>query len=213
MVPQHLVVGLRLDQADARRRCRASAAARASHAELGEFVLRAEPTAELLFCENETNNERLLFGSPNASPYVKDGINEYVVHGASGAVNPDQKGTKVGVHHTLQIAPGASASIKLRLTGPGGGKGNGAAQSQPLGAGFDQLFATRRQEADDFYATLVPKSISEDAGMVMRQALAGMLWGKQYYEYEVHRWLREHGVDPWDQSAVGSTCATCRGST
>ena len=183
---------------------RGVAAARASHPELGEWLLRADSAAPLLFCENETNNERL-FGAPNASPYVKDAINEFVVHGAADAVNPERTGTKVAAHHVLEVPAGDSASVRVRLTAsdPSGadvpGKGN------PLGAGFDRVFNTRRKEADEFYATVIPPTLREDGAMVMRQALAGLLWGKQYYEYNVHRWLREHGVDPWNANAPASS--------
>ena len=93
-------------------------AVRATHPELGEWLLRVDASAALLFCENETNNERL-FGAPNASPYVKDGVNECVVNGVSEAVNPDRTGTKVAAHHVLELAPGASASIRVRLTASG----------------------------------------------------------------------------------------------
>ncbi len=181
-----------------------SSSVRAEHPELGTWMLRTEDSAQLLFCENETNSERL-FGTPNASPYVKDGINNAVVGGDSDAVNPARTGTKVAAHHVLQIPPGESASIRVRLTAQGAssdGKGNGAA---PLGASFDRVFAARRKEADEFYATLIPQSLDADSALVMRQSLAGLLWGKQYYEYDVHRWLREHGVDPWDPSSAGSS--------
>ena len=150
----------------------------------------------MLFCENETNNERL-FGVANASPYVKDGIDEFVVAGKADAVNPERTGTKVAADHVLQVPAGDSASIRLRLTSSGGSRTDAPGQGKPLGADFDRVFKTRRTEADEFYATVIPSTLREDGAMVMRQALAGLLWGKQYYEYNVHRWLREHGVDPW----------------
>ena len=75
----------------------------------------------------------------------------------------------------------------------------------PLGADFDRVLEARRDEADQFYATVIPSTLPADAAMVMRQALAGLLWGKQYYEYDVHRWLREHGVNPWDPNAPASS--------
>ena len=159
------------------------AAVRADHAELGAWWLCADPGAPLLFCENETNNERL-FGAPNARPYPKDAINDFVVGGAAGAVNPAQTGTKLAAHHVLEIAAGESASIRLRLTAA-----NGAAlpSVEPLGGDFDPVLAARRSEADRFYATVIPPTLGPDAASVMRQALAGLLWGKQYYEYDVHR--------------------------
>jgi hypothetical protein len=172
------------------------AAVRAVHPELGAWRWSADTSAELLFCENETNNERL-FGAPNASPYVKDGINEHVVAGVPGAVNPAATGTKVAAHHVLDIPAGGSAAIRVRLTAE-----RGAAPDAPLGAGFDRMLAARRTEADAFYATVIPPTLDADAAMVMRRALAGLLWSKQYYEYDVHRWLREHGVNPWDPGAL-----------
>ncbi len=180
------------------------AAARASHAELGEWLLRADVSAQLLFCENDTNNERL-FGSPNASPYVKDAIDEFVVHGVSDAVSPQRTGTKVAAQHVLEVPAGESASIRVRLTASGGSQTGVPGTGTPLGADFDRVFKTRREEADEFYATVIPSTLRPDGAMVMRQALAGLLWGKQYYEYNVHRWLREHGVNPWDPNAPGSS--------
>jgi hypothetical protein len=174
-------------------------AARAEHDELGTWTLYADAGAELLFCENETNNERL-FGAPNASPYVKDSINEFVVNGAADAVNPARTGTKLAAHHTLEIPAAGSATIRLRLTATGE-----SSSGRPLGAGFDRVLNARRDECDRFYATVIPPTLRPDGALVMRQALAGLLWGKQYYEYNVHRWLREHGVNPWDPDAPASS--------
>jgi hypothetical protein len=162
---------------------------RATHAELGEWQLYADASAPLLFCENETNNERL-FGAPNARPYPKDAINDCVVGGAAAAVNPAATGTKVAAHHVLELGAGESDSVRVRLAA--------APAEDPLGADFDRVLTARRSEADRFYATLIPPSLGPDAALVMRQALAGLLWSKQYYEYDVHRWLHEHGVNPWD---------------
>ena len=177
--------------------------ARASHPVLGEWLLRADASAELLFCENETNNERL-WGSPNESPYVKDGINDFVVSGRSDAVNPDRTGTKLAAHHVRTIGAGESASVRLRLHAVPGVTGTSPSKP-PLGADFDRVMETRRSEADAFYATVIPSALNEDGANVMRQSLAGLLWGKQYYEYNVHRWLHEHGVDPWDPHAPASS--------
>ncbi|MFZ0382228.1 MAG: hypothetical protein WCD11_13280 [Solirubrobacteraceae bacterium] len=174
--------------------------ARASHPDLGDWRLRADGSAELLFCENETNNERL-FGAPNASPFVKDGINDFVVSGRQDAVNPERTGTKLAAHHVLELGPGQSASIRVRLTAAPAQR---SARAQPLGSGFDGVLRARREEADRFYAHVIPPALSPDQAMVMRQALAGMLWSKQYYEYNVHRWLREHGVDPWNSNVAAS---------
>src|SRR5262245_15656879 len=170
------------------------AGVRASHPELGGWLLRTDPGAALLFCENETNNQRL-FGAPNASPYVKDGINDFVVEGNEAAVNPERTGTKAAAHHVLELAAGESGSVRVRLSAEGR-RTNGK-----LGGAFDRVMDSRRVEADAFYAAVIPERLNADEALVMRQALAGMLWGKQYYEYDVHRWLREHGVDPWDPGA------------
>ncbi len=172
------------------------AGVRASHPELGEWRLEADASAELLFCENETNSERL-FGSPNARPHPKDAINDHVVHGAAGAVNPAGTGTKCAVHHTLEIPAGGSAEIRVRLSA--------GARTGALGADFERVLADRREEADRFYAAVIPPALDADRARVMRQALAGLLWSKQYYEYDVHRWLREHGVNPWDPGAPGAS--------
>jgi len=173
---------------------------RASHPELGEWLLCCEDSAELLFCKNETNNERL-FGVPNVADYVKDGINDYVVSGVSDAVDPAHTGTKMAALHRLQLGPGKSARVRVRLTSASARAGGAKSTANPLGAGFDRVFGARRQEADEFYATVIDDSLGEDAGNVMRQALAGMLWSKQYYEYDVHKWLGEHGVNPWSVHA------------
>ncbi len=170
---------------------------RASHRELGEWVLSCDVSAELLFCENETNNSRV-FGTPNVADYVKDGINDHVVAGAAGAVNPAGNGTKVAALHKLTVEPGASARVRVRLSSAS------ARAAEPLGAGFDRVLEARREEADEFYATVIDPSLGADAANVMRQALAGMLWGKQYYEYGVHAWLREHGVNPWSKAGQGA---------
>jgi hypothetical protein len=158
----------------------AGAGVRASHPELGEWTLAADSQAELLFCENETNDGQ--------RPHPKDAIGACVVHGDAGAVNPNRTGTKCAVHQVLEIPAGGSASVRIRL----------ATGAPSLGADFDRVFATRRDEADRFYATLIPPALGADRARVMRQSLAGLLWSKQYYEYDVHRWLREHGVNPWD---------------
>src|SRR4051812_4595933 len=163
----------------------------ATHPELGEWSLSTEDTARPLFCENETNSQRL-FGAPNATRYVKDGINDHVVGGDEAAVNPDQTGTKVAAHHVLEIPGGGTATVRVRLSAGG---------PRPLGAAFTRVLGARRAEADSFYATVIPESLDAGDALVMRQALAGMLWGKQYYEYDVHRWLREHGIDPWSPDA------------
>ena len=177
------------------RRARGDAAVvSANETELGERLLHCDGRPALLFTENETNARRL-FDAPNATPYVKDGIHEYVVKGKKDAVNPGETGTKVAAHYVATIPPGKSEVFRLRLQRPDG-KSDGA-----FGKPFDELLLLRRREADEFYASVIPSSLSADEANVMRQALAGMLWSKQYYEYDVGRWLEEHGRDPYSPSS------------
>ncbi len=152
------------------------------HRHLGErwWYVEADGAApELLFTENETNSERL-FGVPNASPYVKDGIHEAVVGGRSEAVNPDHEGTKVAAHAHAVVAPGATFEVRVRYAN--------AKQRRPF-AGFDKAFEQRIAEADVFHATLQTPALSEDERRVQRQAFAGLLWTKQFYHYSVELWL------------------------
>jgi hypothetical protein len=157
-----------------------------SHADLGGFLLRCDGNPQLLFTENDTNNERL-FGTPNATLYVKDGINHYVVSGRQEAVNPSQTGTKAAAHYQLDIGGGETAVVRLKLSNTG--------SRNPFGGQFDQIVEQRRREADEFYRAITPARVGEDAANVMRQALAGMLWSKQYFFYDTDRWLEEHGYD------------------
>jgi hypothetical protein len=157
-----------------------------SHADPGSFLLHCDGNPRLLFTENDTNNERL-FGTPNATPYVKDGINNYVVSGQKDTVNPSQTGTKAAAHFQLDIGAGETAVVRLRLTNIG--------SRNPFGGQFDQIVEQRRRDADEFYRALTPASVGEDAANVMRQALAGMLWSKQYFFYDTDKWLEEHGYD------------------
>jgi hypothetical protein len=161
----------------------------ASHTQLGERYLYCDGDAALLFTENETNNERI-FGTPNASPYVKDGINNYVVNGKQDAVNPQGAGTKAAAHYQISVAGGETATIRLRLSDLAPG-----AMGNPF-KNFTQIMQTRQREADEFYRSITPERVSPDEALVMRQALAGMLWTKQYFAYDVDKWLNEHGVDP-----------------
>jgi hypothetical protein len=160
------------------------------HPNLGDRFLVCESAAELLFTENETNTERL-FGTPNRTPYVKDGIDGYLVHGRRDAVNPERKGTKAAAHYALQVGAGESVTLRLRLSD--------VAPNGPLASSFSNIMESRRREADDFYASLIPSSLSTDAKNVMRQALAGMLWTKQFYFYDVDKWLEERGAGPFDR--------------
>ena len=155
-----------------------------------DYTLTCEGEPILLFTENETNNERL-FGTANASSYVKDGINNYVVDGNLAAVNPEQTGTKASAHYVVNVGAGESAVIKLRLSGASeAGTGN------PFEKPFDDIFQARLGEADEFYKSVIPASCSDDEANVMRQALAGMLWTKQYYYFDADQWLDEHKAHP-----------------
>jgi hypothetical protein len=160
----------------------------ADHPTLGTHWLYCEPGAELLFTNNETNYERL-FGSSNTSPYVKDGINEYVVDGKQNAINGDRIGTKFAARYPLTFAPGETKTVRLRLS-------DQQALSDPLGAEFDEIFHTRKQEADEFYHRLCPFPMSEEERNIQRQAFAGLLWSKQYYNYVVHDWLNGDPKQP-----------------
>jgi hypothetical protein len=157
----------------------------ADHPALGRRWLYCEGAPELLFTENETNAERL-WGVPNAGPYVKDGINEYVLAGKREAVNPARVGTKMSALYRMTIEPGRTATAALRLT-------SSQIATRPFAKDFSAIFAQRLREADEFYATVIPASLTADARNVMRQALAGLLWSKQFYHYDVRSWL---GGDP-----------------
>jgi hypothetical protein len=165
----------------------------ASHPELGERFLHAKEASALLFTENETNTERLV-KVPNRTPYVKDGIHNYLVHGRGEAVNPEQTGTKTAAHYRLEVKPGAATTVRLRLSDS---QSPEQKSGGPFGKAFDALLAARRKEADEFYGSVIPSSLSEDATNVVRQALAGMLWSKQFFYYDLDRWLEERGVSPF----------------
>ena len=162
---------------------RGMVAVAASHAELGELELRCSGKPRLLFTENETNAERC-FGRRSETHFVKDGINDYVVHGLRDAVNPESRGTKAAAHYTMRPLPGQTQTVCLRLT-------NSGAEGKPSGPEFDRVFAERIREANAFYASITPATLTPDRASVMRQALAGMLWSKQFYHYDISRWLQE----------------------
>jgi hypothetical protein len=166
----------------------------ATDSELGTYYLHCEGGPPLLFTENETNNQRL-FGSANATTYVKDGINDFIAAGRQDAVNPRQVGTKAAAHYQVTVGAGQTTVVRLRLTN---------APPESIGNPFDDfsdILAARQLEADAFYHRLTPSGVSADAANVMRQALAGMLWSKQYYFFDVAKWLQEHGVDPRNSDA------------
>jgi hypothetical protein len=150
--------------------------------QLGQRRLYCDGAPELLFTENDTNTPRL-FNFTNGARHFKDGINEYIDHGNHDAINAEQKGTKAAANYRLTLAPGATTTIRLRLTD------NNFDNTQNAFANFDHLFDARLREADEFYQTVIPTHLSDDARLVMRQAFAGMLWSKQFYHYVVEQWL------------------------
>ena len=176
-------------------------AVQATEPELGKRYLYCDGQASLLFTENETNAERL-FGSQNRTPYVKDGINNYLVHGQSNAVNPQQIGTKVAALYRCNVPAGKSQIFRLRLTpvAPDALDRTYGQEHRAFGKHFDEILKTRQEEANEFYASVIPSSLDSDAANVMRQALAGMLWSKQFYFFDVNRWLEERGSDPYAPS-------------
>ncbi|GAB3761005.1 glucosidase [Ramlibacter monticola] len=165
-----------------------------SHQVLGTRVLDCEGAPTLLFTENETNAQRL-FGAANGSPFVKDGFHDYVVHGLREAVNGQGKGTKAAAHYVLAVAASGARTVRLRL--------HDGAPGNAFGTGFEQILQARQREAEEFYAGVIPPQLDADQRNVMRQALAGMLWGKQFYYYDVEGWLDQHGADPFDPRRRG----------
>ncbi len=159
-----------------------------NHTQCGNRWLHCEGSPELLFTENETNARRLS-GAENHSPYVKDGINDYVVHGTKEAVNPQHIGTKAAAHYKLTIGGGETAVVRMRLA-------NSDFAGKDAFEDSDKIFAIRKREADDFYATVIPQDLSADGQNVMRQGLSGMLWSKQFYHYIVKDWLQGDPGNP-----------------
>ena len=191
-----------------------SVCAEVQHWQYGKRWLLCAGQPDLLFTENETNNQKL-FGGKNRS-YVKDAFHTYVIQGDKGAVNPKQMGTKMAALYPAELGPGESVTLKLRLTdmeplaamdnnsgmvgtisSPGhADRAEGVPASNDFAAGFDALFATRQKEADEFYASRIPKELSDDAKLIMRQSFAGMMWCKQYYHYDVRSWLEGDPAGP-----------------
>jgi hypothetical protein len=167
-----------------------STAVRAAHSLLSAFVLSCEGDVPLLFTENETNHARL-FGTQNESPHVKDGINDCVVNGRQDKVNPDRRGTKVAAHYQVTVGAGETSVIRLRLF-----RASPDQKGEPFGKTFEDVFVDRVREADEFYQSVTPPSVSQDAASVMRQALAGMLWSKQFFFFDGENWLNEHNSNP-----------------
>ncbi|MDP9147200.1 MAG: glucosidase, partial [Acidobacteriota bacterium] len=185
------------------------------HWQYGKRWLLCAGKPQLLFTENETNYARL-FNGQNRTPYVKDAFHEFLIHDNRAAINPQNTGTKMAAYYPLSLDSGESATIKLRLTDvePLAGmsadsskvgtitspahqqRSENAPGTDDFSDGFDQLFALRQKDADDFYAARVPKDLSQDARSVMRQALSGMLWSKQFYHYDVLTWLTGDPAGP-----------------
>jgi hypothetical protein len=193
----------------------------ATHPELGDYTLEVGPgpdgtMPELLFCENETNLERIE-GVPSTTPYPKDGINDHVI-GGTPTVNPAAVGTKASPWYRLDVPAGETVELRLRLhKTPGAESGKGkaepadAAPADPLGAPFESTMRRREGEADDFYAALRREGASDDQQRIMRQAFAGMLWSKQYYGYNVARWLDgDPGLPPPPPERLTARNATWR---
>ena len=160
------------------------------HRLLGERFLYCEGAVDLLFTENETNTQRA-FNQPNQQPYSKDGIIQAIVHGNKNAVNPELRGTKASAHYRLTVGARESQTIRLRLTDQPPDR-----LKTPFGETFEAQLKTRRAEADAFYDAITPAALTKEKARVMRQALAGMLWSKQYFYYDLSEWLREHGDKP-----------------
>jgi hypothetical protein len=173
------------------------AAIDANHDYYGDLRLSCEGNPELLFTENESNG-RALWGVENDSPYVKDAFHHYVVAGRREAINPGKVGSKAAALYVLDVPAGGSRAVRLRLS-------NGKPPAKPFGIGFTESFAARMKEADEFYAPLCPRALSADAHTVQRQAFAGMLWSKQFYRYDLARWLRgdPSGPEPPAQRRQG----------
>jgi len=150
--------------------------------------LHCEGSPELLFTENETNARRL-FGTENLTRFVKDGINDHIVHGVKESVNPEHVGSKAAAHYKLSLGSGETVAIRMRLA-DSNFKGKNAFDA------FEKTFALRRREADEFYATVIPQDLSADAKNIMRQGFAGMLWSKQFYHYVIKDWLRGDPDNP-----------------
>jgi hypothetical protein len=173
-----------------------STALSASHEIVGERYLYCDGKTSLLFTENETNNERV-FGKPNATPYVKDAFHNYFILGKKEAINPECQGTKAAADYQVTVDGGQQTTIRLRLSDVAPDK-----IGDPFKT-FSKTMETRQSEADEFYRIVTPESLTEDEARVMRQALAGMLWTKQYFGLNVDEWLQEHGIDPLDNMNTG----------
>jgi hypothetical protein len=157
------------------------------HRTLGQLVLQTDEPVPALMCDNETNAQRL-WGLPGSSRYPKDGINDHLIAGTP-TVNPDGVGTKGSLHWRLTLAGGEERTIRLRLAQTAPPPGTDPVPALDLGAGFDAVYAARQAEADAYFAEVIPAGASADEAAVARQAIAGLMWGKQFYHFDVQRWL------------------------
>ena len=158
----------------------------ADHSRLGEYTWYCEGASELLFTDNESNSQRL-WGQANPSTYVKDAFHDYVISGQHDAVNPSRTGTKAAALYVLDVPAGGSEVVRLRLSA--------GSPTNPF-TSFDDVFSSRAADADEFYDRISPATFTDDERRVHRQALAGMLWSKQYYYFDLDRWLGEHDAHP-----------------
>jgi len=165
---------------------------KAVHPVLGTYTLSMQGAADMLFTENDSNTERL-YGQPNATPYVKDAFHRCLIAGEAQAVNPTQTGTKAAVVYRLHVQPAETHVIQLRLT---------AHPSEQPFADFDAIMQQRLTDADEFYARVQSAALDEDAKRVQRQALAGMLWNKQLYYYDIEQWLKGDPIAPPPESRL-----------
>jgi hypothetical protein len=185
------------DEGGTERPCMTSSAPgiiQCRHVTLGQFRLSVDAGPDgkipvLLFTENETNQERL-FGTPNTSKWVKDAFHEFVVQGKTAAVNPQAKGTKAAAHFVLEVPPGGQQTVRLRLTA------EAEASGLPFGPAFDQVFADRIREADEFYGSIIPGPETQEDHRISRQAYAGLMWSRQFYHYVVRDWLDGDPLQP-----------------
>jgi hypothetical protein len=168
----------------------------AEHESLGRRHLICQEGASLLFTENDTNANRL-FGTADATQHVKDGIGRRIVGGEQDAVNPQGHGTKVAAHYLLTVPPGASTSIRLRLTDSDPAQpGRPELRPESFVTEVDTIISQREAEADEFYSEVLAEDMNDEERRMARLALSGMLWSKQYYGYDVDRWLQEHAASP-----------------
>ena len=163
------------------------AAVIAEHATLGRYHLEAEGAREWIFTDNETNAARL-FGATNTSPFVKDAFHDWLIGGQAEAVNPEQRGTKAAAVYAVELAPGQSATLRLRLRGSN-------QTSAAFGDDFEATFRQRLAEADEFYHALVPH-LGGPERQVFRQASAGLIWSQQFFYYHVRDWLTGDPAQP-----------------